>query len=274
MYKTFVVVAALAVGGNAFAQRDPMEASADAQAASMAPGAKRVMDYFKGADKKTDYSILLEAGKCYWWTAAVTPGVKKIALYLWAPGAGVFTPRLTDAKSTNGTVTMAHCPSQSGMHKFQAKLEGSGMYTVGLYAKEAPQQAAAPAPAPAPVAVEKTPDLGPLCDKTASGAAPGAKRQGEFFDGKGGSIGHKDRADYSIAMDGGKCYWIVGCGEPGEVKALSLYLWGPNNKRITEAKPDSPNVMVGHCAQMTGMYKVQSVVAGGSGHYKVGIYVK
>lgn len=269
MSKGLLIVTALAVSAVAHAQSDPLEAAAVQQVAAQAPGATLAAPFFKGADKKTDWNIVLESGKCYWFSGVSGGNVKKLALYLWGP-TGFF--RLTDAKSTTGQVTMAYCAKESGMHKFQAKIEGAGFYTVGVFVKDAPPQAVPP---PAPVQqAQPAIDLAPLCDKQASVVAAGARRVGEFFDGVGGSIGHKDRADYSLQLDGGKCYWVIACGEPDHIKALSLYLWGPNGKRITEAKPDSPNAMVGHCAQQTGMFKVQSVVAGGSGRYKVGVYAK
>jgi hypothetical protein len=55
---------------------------------------------------------------------------------------------------------------------YSATIETSkGPITVGLFAKDAPKQAAPP-----PVAVAEGPDLGPLCDKAASVAARGARR--------------------------------------------------------------------------------------------------
>jgi len=265
--KAWIVAASLAVGGIAFAQQDPLEITVGQQVAAQAPGAQMVAPFFKGAAQKTDYQVVLEAGKCYWFSGAAGGTVKKLALYLWGPDG----KRLTDAKSGGPFTTMAHCPILSGMHKFQAKIEGSGYYTVGLYAKDAPKQAVV---APPPVPQKMAPDLGPICDKAAASAAPGARRLADFFDGAGGSIGHMDRQDYTIQMDAGKCYTVVSCGMPDEVKAISLYLWGPNGKRVTESKADSATAMVGHCPPLTGMFKVQSKITKGSGSYKVGVYVK
>lgn len=272
------LVAALCAGGASgisvgHAAADPLEAAAVAQARTQAKDATQVGEFFRGQGEKTDYQVLLEAGKCYWFSGT-SQGLTKLYMYLWAPGAKFFTPRLTDSKSTTGQATMAHCATQSGMYKFQVKTEGAGHFVVGLFAKDAPKQAAVPAPAAPAAPVEQAPDLGPICDRAASVAAQGARRVGDFFEGKGSSIGHDDRVDYSIQMDAGKCYWIIGCGEPGKVKALYLYLWGPNNKRITEAKSDTSTPMVGHCAKETGMFKAQAKMAGGKGHFKVGVYSK
>lgn len=266
MKLTWITAALVAAGGIAFAQQDPLEAMSIQQVTAQAPGAQMVAPFFKGAAPKTDYQVVLEAGKCYWFSGAAGGSVKKLALYLWGPD----NKRLTDAKSGGPLTTMAFCPNVSGMHKFQAKIEGSGFYTVGLFAKEGPKQAAVAPPPPAPAKM----DLGPVCDRAAGSAAPGARRLADFFDGAGGSIGHMDRQDYTIQMDAGRCYTVVSCGMPEEVKAISLYLWGPNNKRVTESKADSATAMIGHCPTVTGMYKVQSKITKGSGSYKVGVYVK
>ena len=261
----FLVLSSIAYAGVAHA--DALEDAVVQQAKQQEKGANQVGEFFKGNGKKTDYQVLLEAGQCYWFSGA-SEGLKKLYMYLWPPNSNPFTMRVADVK-TDGKGTMAHCATVSGMFKFQVKADGSGNYVIGVFSKVAPKQ-----PPPPPVEVVKGPDLGPLCDKVASAAAKGAKREGEFFDGKGNSIGHDDRIDYSIQMDAGKCYWVIGCGEPEKVKSLYLYLWGPDNKRISEAKSDTHTPMIGHCAKETGMFKVQAKMNSGNGSYKVAVYTK
>jgi hypothetical protein len=252
----------------AWAQSDPLEHASVQQVAAQAPGAKMVAPFFKGSAPKTDWSLMLEAGNCYWFSGVSAGKVEKIAMYLWGP-TGFF--RLTDVKSPSGQATLAWCAKESGMYKFQTKIEGTGNYVVGVFAKEGPKQAAAAPPVPTEKAA---PNLGPLCDKRAASAAPGAHRMGDYFEGSGNSSGHVDRSDFPIQMDAGRCYWIIGCGEPDHIKTLALFLWGPNNKRITEAKSDNNYPMLGHCAKETGMFKFQAKITGGNGSYKVGIYTK
>jgi hypothetical protein len=264
--KGTLLLACLTVAGSAHAG-DPLDQAATAQARQQAPDAAQVGVFFHGAGAKTNYEVLLEANKCYWFSG-VSEGLRKLYFYLWKPNASFFSPRVADAKS-KGNVTMAYCTQAAGMYKFQVKTEGAGHYAVGVFAKDAPKQMVQ-APPPAPAAIE----LGPICDQTASAGAQGARRQGNYFDGAGSSIGHDDRSDYTVMMQAGKCYWVVGCGEPQKVKSLYLYLWGPNGKRITESKTDSPNPMVGTCPQVTGMYKVQAKMNRGNGAWKVGVYAK
>ncbi len=260
----------VSVAGAAHAQ-DQLESMAAAQVAPQAPGAKLVAPMFRGSAPKTDYQVMLEDNTCYWFSGVSQGNVKKIALYLWKPNSNMFTPRVADIKSASGNATLAYCTKEPGMYRFQAKIEGSGQYAVGVFAKEAAKRVERP---------DATSNLGKYCDKTASAGAVGAKRQGEFFEGGGNSFGHDDRSDFTVQMEAGTCYWIIGCGEAGrdgeegKIKALYLYLWGPNDKRITEAKSDSPNPMVGYCAKETGMFKVQAKINSGSGKYKVGVYAK
>lgn len=267
--KLGLLVAAIALSGTAQAQVDPLDGVAVQQARAQAPDAAPVGNLYRGMGKQTDYQVLLEAGKCYWFSGA-SEGLKKLYMYLWQPGAGAFTPRVADLRSP-GQGTMAYCSTVPGMYRFQVKTEGKGHYVVAVYSKKAPEQAA---PVATPVSMPAAPDLGPLCDKTARAASSQAHRVGELFDGHGSSIGHDDRTDYTVMLEAGKCYWIVGCGEPEKVKSLYMYLWGPDNKRVTEAKSDTANPMVGTCPTVNGMYKVQAKINSGKGAWKVGVYTK
>lgn len=262
---------ALSVGSFSVAMADPLEEASVRQVESQAPGARQVGTFLKGSEPKTDFNVVLEGNKCYWFSAVSSGKVEKIAVYLWAPGANMFTPRLTSERSESGHTTLAWCTKVAGMYKFQAKIEGSGQYTIGVFEKDAPKPVEAPAPQ---VKEEKVPDFGMLCDKKAAAAAPGAGRLGDFFEGKGNSYGHDDRFDFPIMLDAGRCYWVIACGEPEKIKSISLYLWGPNNKRITEAKSDNAFPMLGHCATETGMFKFQAKITGGSGNIKAGLYFR
>ena len=263
--KRMTVLVALALASPAYAD-DPLDQAAIAQARAQAKDAKQVGDIYRGAGEKTDFQILLEDNTCYWFSGS-SEGLQKLYMYLWKPNSGAFTPRVADLRSP-GQGTMAYCTKEAGMYKFQVKTEGKGHFVVALFGKEAPKQQVHDVP------VSSGPNLGPICDKRASAAAPGARRLGDYFEGSGNSIGHDDRFDFPIQMDGGKCYWIIACGEPDHVKTISLYLWGPNNKRITEAKSDNNTPMLGHCAQQTGMFKFQAKITGGSGSFKAAVYSK
>ena len=257
MNKIVIAVISLVTAGTAQALEDPLDATVTQQAIAVAPGAEVVGPFFKAADKKTDWTVVLETGKCYWWSGAAGGNVKKLALYLWGPDR----KRVTDAKSGGPLATMTWCPTVAGPYHFQAKLEGQGIVSVGLYQKAAPQVAAPPPPPP-------TLDLPALIAQAAASAAPGAQLVGALLEGAG------DKSEWAPLLEAGKCYWFVGAGEPGHVKALSLYLWGPDGKRITESKGSTASSMVGHCTTQPGIHKVQAKVTSGGGRFAVGVYAK
>ena len=110
-----------------------LEKIIDKSAAAAAPGAKRVGDFYASSADEQDWFTELDAGTCYWVVAAGTPGkVKKLWLYLWDSN----NKRVTENKGETPNAMVGHCPKESGMFKFQAKVNsGSGDYKVGVYAK-------------------------------------------------------------------------------------------------------------------------------------------
>jgi len=104
------------------------------EAPSAAPGGKRVGALFEGSAGETSWSAALTAGKCYWFIGAGQPGkVKKLSLYVWNPK----NSRVTENKAESNVVSIGHCAKETGMFKFQAKVQsGSGLYKVGLFEKE------------------------------------------------------------------------------------------------------------------------------------------
>ncbi len=266
-----MAAAMLSAGAPARAAGDPLEAAATQQVSAAAAGARPTGQFLRGSAAKTDYSVILDANTCYWFSGVSAGKVKKLALYLWAPGAGFFTPRLTDARSESGAVVMAHCTKEAGMYKMQAKIEGSGSYVVGLFAKAAPRQPdAPPAAAAAPAAA---PDYAPVCDGAAARTAPGAARVGALFAGKG-SMWSNDTLQGTVLMEAGTCYWLIGCTKPGESRIIDLQLLGQDNSVIAAPASPTASPVVGHCAAAAGMYKFRARFTYGKGDYAVGVYAK
>src|SRR5262249_4563267 len=156
-------------------------------------------------------------------------------------------------------VVLEYCPNQGGMFHLQGKTgEGFGQYVVGVFAKAAP---------PKPVAAPG-PTMESLCDGQAAGAAPGATRSGPLLPGS------NEKTDWSVMPTPGMCYWLIACGDPGHVNGISSFLWGPDNKRITETKSPTGTAMIGHCPTVAGMFKVQGKVTKGKGNFGLGVYSK
>jgi hypothetical protein len=210
-------------------------------------------------DQTTDFRVPLEAGSCYWFGFAGDAGIGRLWTYVWSPA----DKRIDSSRGRGPEGVLKICATESGMHRLQGKVaDGAGHFAIVIY--KGPGLPAPPvAVAPAPV------DLTAIIEAQAGAAAPGAARVGDFF------AGTASTSDWSTAMSIGKCYWIIGAGDPGKVKKLFLYLWDPQGKRVTESRSDSSTAVIGVCPKdVGGMYKFQAKVDSGSGAYQVGIYVK
>jgi hypothetical protein len=247
----------------AVARSPDLEPRADQYAHASAPDGERITPALFGVahldDESTSYQLQLEAGQCYWFGWAGDATIDKFALYLFDPT----DKRLDSARGKPPQGVFSHCAQQNGIFRLEAKVqEGGGHYAVVIYKKKG-------APVVAPPAEQKL-DLAAMVEKQAASAAPGATRVGELFSG------NSEISDWTTQIQPGKCYWIIGAGEPGKVKRLYLFLWDSQNKRITESKGTSEQAMIGYCAKGTdaGMFKFQAKVDAGKGDYKVGVYVK
>ena len=242
-----------------------LDKKAEDQAKALSQG-ERVGEVLHGAsygddDRKRDFNVMLDATRCYWFSGVGDDGVIKMSLYLWDPK----DHRVTDRRSSTSEAVINFCPEETGMYRVQGKVgDGYGHFAIAVYGAVAP---AKPPPPPAPTKPQPL-GLEAMIEKQAASAAPGATRVGNFFDGNG------DQTDWYTSLALGSCYWFVGAGEIGKVKKLSMYLWDPQNKRVTENRAETNGAMVGHCPKQPGMFKFQAKVESGSGAYKVGVFEK
>jgi hypothetical protein len=104
-------------------------------------------------------------------------------------------------------------------------------------------------------------------DQLAKSMAPDMGRVGGFYHNVG------KRTDFVTTLQQGKCYFLSGVGGPG-VKKLSLYLWDPTNKRVSDNKSHTQNAGINYCPETTGSFKFQGKIEGGDGPFAIGIYAK
>lgn len=237
-----------------------VRADRQAQVASASRGANRLGEVLHGTvyeDESVEFKLELSADRCYWIGGASSGGTEKLALFLFDPRG----KRAIYQKSRTTEALLDFCPSMDGIYRLETKLGESGHLAVAVYA------GARPAAAPK-AEVAKEPSLEETIAKEAAATAPGTKQVGSFFDGSA------DETSWPFALERGRCYWFVGAGQPGKVKKLSLYLWDPANKRVTENRAETNTVSMGHCARESGMFKFQAKVGSGEGHYKVAVFEK
>lgn len=134
----------------------------------------------------------------------------------------------------------------------------------GTMAKKPPPVMVPPAPAERPPSDALEAEV----QRIATSSSPGARRVGDFLRGAGDKNSHMD---WFVPLEAGTCYFIVGVAGPG-IEFLSLYLWDPQNKRITENRAKSPQATMAACTTFPGPHHVQGKVGKGMGEYRVAVY--
>lgn len=230
-----------------------------ARSASSSKSGQRAGDTLHGYasedDGRHEWTVDLDDKHCYTFGGVGEGSVQKFALYIWDPHG----KRENSERSGTSTAVMEYCPKIPGPHRLQGKVgEGYGHFAVAIYATGGLEKS------PPPASMET------LIEQQATSAAPGAVRTHDYFEGGPNA----DRTDWFATLEGGRCYWFIGAGETGQVKKLSMYLWDPHDKRITQTFAQGNTAMIGHCPAVSGMYRFQAKVESGSGRYKVGVFEK
>jgi hypothetical protein len=100
-------------------------------------------------------------------------------------------------------------------------------------------------------------------DQHAANVAPGAPRVAPFTRGF-------NKQDWTVQLNQGACYTLAGASSAG-VRRTSIYVWGPDGRRVTEVKPYGNYAHVSVCPQWTGLYHIQAKLEG-NGAFAVGLY--
>lgn len=245
---------------------DAITSTIEQSANVAAQGAVRIGDFGRGAGKEgteANTTFALEAERCYTFFGGASPLVRQVSLYLWDPSGKKVAKE--DPFNVPSPV-LRYCAQVTGPFRFQAKLVfGTGDLRYAAYAHppQAPQaMLAPPGPAGDPISA--------MVEQQATQFAPGYTKQGEIFRGAGAK---NTRSDWTVPLEGGKCYTFIGLGGVG-VQKLSLYAWDPSGRRVADRRSDSSQSVMGFCASTPGPYHVQGKIEGGSGDYRMGVYVK
>lgn len=245
-------------------------------AQAVSPGSRPIGDPYKAIafkeDDKTDWQVNLEPGACYTIVGVADQTSEELRVLVWDPEGD----EVMDEEESPARVVGKYCVQKPGLHKIRGIVtEGHGHYHVAVFVDGAPGSAPRPAPAdpgepgdpgePQPAA--KPTNLEAVITAKAKAEATGATLVGDFF------TGTADKTDWYTALEPDKCYWFIGAGDKG-VSELHLYLWDPEDKRITANKGPENRVSVGHCPKVGGMFHFQAKVERGAGTYKVGVYAR
>ena len=243
------------LAGTAYAAAD-LDALVEKEAKVVAPDAKREGKFFHDSKEEMEWFVPMKVGRCYWVVAHGSEKIKELSLYLWNDDGD----RMTENREGSKKVSIVHCPWEAGMFRFQVKIAaGKGPYSAAVYSKpgepmEKPKKKGGILGTGIKFGKKGKKEstvtpLGPLVDDEAASSAPGAARVGDFYESD------EKSHEWFVELEKDSCYYLVGVGEKGKVKGLSLYLWSPKGKRVTENTHGSEKVSIAHCSDKTGMYR-------------------
>lgn len=117
--------------------------------------------------------------------------------------------------------------------------------------------------------------LSPALELTADAQAHAAVPDGARF--TPALVGTGSDADegtsFSVPLQVGTCY-TFGYASDDTVARVSLYLFTPTNHRADSQRGAPPQGIFRHCASEDGMYRLETKVAAGAGHFVVVGYAK
>ncbi len=118
-----------------------------------------------------------------------------------------------------------------------------------------------------------TPSLSPTlemqADAQAHAAIPDGQRLRDVLVGV--AYAPEQGSEWMVPLAAMQCYAFGYAADPG-VSRFSLYLWSPSNKRVETHRARLGQGMVRHCAEESGLYRLEAKVASGAGHFVVVTY--
>ena len=126
-----------------------LSGSVEQQVQALAPGARRVGAFIEGSASRA-FTSELKAGMCYF-VSARAADARRISISLAEPDGF----RVAESRPGGVTAMLAYCPPFSGSFRTQIKLEGRGVYAVGIFERSmsAPPPPLVGAPSPPPPVV-------------------------------------------------------------------------------------------------------------------------
>lgn len=100
-------------------QKADLEKMISEEAASVAPEAKQVGNFYTGTSTKSDFYVQLDKGTCYWFIGAAQPGVDDYYIYLWDQN----NKRIGETKASTNKAQFGHCAKDSSMYHVQVKVD-------------------------------------------------------------------------------------------------------------------------------------------------------
>ncbi len=234
-----------------------------------AEGYSRISDpYGEQYTQREDrmFALNLTQGTCYAFATLGGEGASDTDVFL-VDGQG---NELQKDVTTNLDALVRFCPSQTGSYQLRARMYGGQgpLFTVGYVRQgdgSTAQQTTTP-PATNVIATQSTAGAGLEENFRLLDSDIRARGYQPYGDQSRGQLGESETRDFTIQLEGGKCYAILGVGDNG-VRDLDLLLKDESGRMIDEDVETDARPIVRVCPDDTGQYTMTVRMYQGSGNF-------
>ena len=208
-----------------------------------------------------NFALNLEDGFCYAFATLGGPGARDTDVFL-VDGTGNEIERDV---STDMDATVQYCPDQAGQYQLRTRMySGQGpIFTVGYVQPRGGQQAAQ---AGQVIATSSTAGAGLEENFRLLDADMRARGYESFGEPSRGQLAEGETRDFSIELEGGKCYAILAVGDNG-VRDLDLAILDQRGRQLDRDVESDPRPIVRVCADRSGEYTMQVRMYSGAGNF-------
>lgn len=246
-YGTFLLVVGFTLSAHAgSAVRSQLQDLAESGAQGMVPVTKVIGGLFVKGQKAAPVTFEVDGGTCLQVLGVAGRGADvQIAIF--------------DAKNkkvadlSGETVNQRVCAAEAGKLRLEATAGDAAEVAVQAFARVDYKEDA----------------LAQSLESLATSWESGAARVSTFHSGVDKETDWND-----FVLEAGKCYLYAAAAE-GTVKGVSLYLYGPNRRGITNQKSKKkPEVQLSYCATESGPHMLRVKTNGGEGEYRAALFAK
>lgn len=210
-----------------------------------------------------NFPLALEQGYCYAFATLGGPGARDTDVSI-LDGGGAVQARDV-ATAVDGMVQ--YCPAAAGTYTLRARMySGSGPLFVAGWVQSQRGQATPDPAAQQVLSAQSTAGAGLDDNYRLLDADIRARGYQQYGDRSNGQLTEGQTRDFTLNLEGGKCYAILAVGDGG-VRDLDLIVSNPRGQAVDRDMEAGARPVVRACPDSTGDYRIQVSMAQGQGNF-------
>jgi hypothetical protein len=210
------------------------------------------------------FALNLTQGSCYAFATVGGPGARDTDVFL-VDGQG---NEIEKDVTTTLDAVVRFCPGATGAYQLRARMySGQGpLFTIGYVQQAQGQVATNPLPVENVMATQSTAGAGLEENFRLIDADIRARGYMPYGDQPRGELAEGQTRDFSLQLEGGKCYAILGVGD-NAVRDLDLILKDGTGRTLDQDLETDARPVVRVCPEQTGQYTMTIRMFAGAGNF-------